>query len=108
MKPWRTIGIGFVLASVNPKNLLSGTAAGLTIGTSNAAISTQVWVIGAFVAVASTTVAGPVGLSRVLGGRADGTLDQVRVELSRQAAAIMTVLFLISGVINIGKGIGSF
>ncbi|ROS75169.1 Sap-like sulfolipid-1-addressing protein [Curtobacterium sp. PhB130] len=108
LKPWRTTGIGLALASVNPKNLLSGCAAGLTIGTSNAAIGTEVWTIGVFVAVASTTVAGPIVLSRILGRRADGPLDQMRVELSRQATAIMTVLFLISGVINIGRGIESF
>lgn len=108
LAPMRAAGIGFLLAAVNPKNLLLGMTAGVTIGTSGTTLGAAVGATVVYVVIASLSVAAPVVAYVAFGPRARAKLDPTRAWLTAHSGAIVTTLFLISGVMTIGKGIGSF
>lgn len=102
----KAAGLGFLLAAVNPKNLLMCAAAGATIG--SAAISTQdqVVAVAVFTVIAVSTVALPVLAYAVAKQRMRHPLDELHVWLQQHNTAVMAVLLLVIGVALIGKGIG--
>ena len=105
IRPGKALGLGVVLSSANPKNLILvvGAAAGLAqlgVSTGDAVVS-----LIAFVLVGSITVAAPVGYYLVGGEGAKASLDELKDWLAEHNAAVMTVLFLIFGVILIAKGL---
>lgn len=104
----KALGLGFLLAAVNPKNLLLSAGAGVTIGSAGAPVPTAVVAIIVFIIVAASTVLTPVLAYLVAAQRMGGALDATRVWLLRENAVIMAVLMLVMGVVMIGKGIGSF
>ena len=103
--PVKALVLGFLLAGVNPKNLLLtlGAAASLAqlgLSTSDAVVSLIV-----FVVVASLTIAGPVVYHLVGGAKAKAELDSLKGWLALHNAAVMAVLFVVFGVDLIAKGI---
>src|SRR5262245_11387788 len=106
LTPAMALGLGAVLGAVNPKNLaLSvGVAAGLAqlgLSTADAVVSLIV-----FVVVGSLTVIGPV-LYHLLGGeRSKAQLEELKDWLAQHSDAVMTVLFVVFGVVLIAKGLG--
>ena len=103
--PVKALVLGFLLAGVNPKNLLLtlGAAAGLAqlgLSTSDAVVSLIV-----FVVVASLTIAGPVVYYLVGDAKAKAELDSLKGWLALHNAAVMAVLFVVFGVDLIAKGI---
>jgi Sap, sulfolipid-1-addressing protein len=105
MSPAKAFGLAVVLAAVNPKNLLLtlGSATGLAqlgLSTSEAIVSTAV-----FVVVASLSIAVPVAYAVFGGATAKDTLDSAKTWLTANNAAVMAVLFLIFGVDLIAKGL---
>jgi hypothetical protein len=106
--PAKALGLGVLLAAVNPKNLALGFGAAsgvahLGISTGDAAVALAV-----FVLVASSSVGGAVAFDLVGGERARAALDELRAWLAVHSAAVMTVLFLVFGAVLIAKGIGLF
>jgi hypothetical protein len=105
LTPAKALGLGLLLAGVNPKNLILsvGAAAGLAqlgLSTTDAVVSLIV-----FVALASVTIAGPVVYYLLGGDRARTQLDELKDWLRVHNAAVMAVLFLVFGVDLIAKGI---
>jgi threonine/homoserine/homoserine lactone efflux protein len=100
--------LGFVLAAVNPKNLLLAVAGGYAIGGGGLSVGEIVVVILVFVVIAASTVLIPVLAFLIAGDRAKGPLTNMRVWLVANNATIMAILLLVIGVALIGKGIGSF
>ena len=105
LTPVQSLGLGVVLAVVNPKNLALtvGAAAGLGqlgLSTADAVVSLIV-----FVAVGSLTIAGPVVYYLVGGEKSKAQLDYLKDWLGRHNDAVMAVLFLVFGVALIAKGI---
>jgi hypothetical protein len=105
LTPIKAVGLGVVLAAVNPKNLIltMGSAAGLAqlgLSTSDAIVATAV-----FVVVASVTIAGPVLYAAFGGARAQTSLESAKAWLGEHNAAVMAVLFLVFGVDLIAKGL---
>jgi len=103
--PGKALGLGVLLAGVNPKNLILtlGAATGLAqlgLSTGDAAGSIVV-----FVVVASLTIAVPVVYYLVGGDKAKTALDSLKGWLGLHNAAVMAVLFLVFGVDLIAKGI---
>jgi threonine/homoserine/homoserine lactone efflux protein len=101
----KAFGLGAVLAAANPKNLILvvGAATGLAqlgLSTGDAIVSTVV-----FVLVASLTVGGPVVYYLVGGESAKASLDELKGWLTTHNEAVMTVLFLVFGVVLISKGL---
>jgi hypothetical protein len=105
LTPVKALGLGLLLAGLNPKNLFLtlGAAAGLAqlgLSTGDAVVSLVV-----FVLLASLTIAGPVVYYLVGGSRATAKLDELKSWLGAHNAAVMTVLFLVFGVDLIAKGL---
>jgi threonine/homoserine/homoserine lactone efflux protein len=108
MNAGRGFGLGFLLAAVNPKNLLLGAAAGVSIGTGGLAVGEAALAITVFTLIAAATVAIPVIAYLVAAARMAGPLESLRGWLVHNNATVMAVLLLVIGVAVIGKGIGSF
>ncbi|TFV98402.1 GAP family protein [Orlajensenia leifsoniae] len=100
--------LGFVLAAVNPKNLLMAVGAGVTIGTAGLEIGEIVVVTLIFVVIAAITVALPVIAYLAASSKMAAPLEALRAWLVQNNATVMAVLLLVIGVVMIGKGIGSF
>jgi hypothetical protein len=101
----KALGLGLLLAGVNPKNLIltAGAAAGLAqlgLSTSDAVISMIV-----FVVIGSLTIAGPVVYYIAGGEQAKARLDTVKAWLAVHNGAVMAVLFLVFGANLIAKGL---
>ena len=108
MTAGKGFGLGFLLAAVNPKNLLMGAAAGLAIGGAGLDVGADVVAILVFTLVAACSVAVPVIAYLVASQRMGGPLESLRSWLVQNNATVMAVLLLVIGVVLIGKGIASF
>lgn len=104
--PIKALGLGFLLAAINPKNLLMAAAAGVVIGAAGLSIGDDVVVIAIFTVLAASTVAVPVIAYLVAKDRMRGPLDAMKGWLQANNATVMSVLLLVIGVVLIGKGIG--
>jgi hypothetical protein len=101
----KALGLGALLAAANPKNLVLviGAAAGLAqlgVSTGDAFMALVV-----FVVIASLSVGGPVVYYFVGGERARSALDELKGWLAVNNATVMTVLFLVFGVLLIANGL---
>ena len=105
----KALGLGFLLAAVNPKNLLMAASAGLIIGKAGLGFGQGLaLVIVVFVLLAACTVVIPVIGYLIASARLAGPLDRLRGWLVENSSTIMAVLLLVIGVAVIGKGIASF
>ncbi|SFS13377.1 Threonine/homoserine/homoserine lactone efflux protein [Microbacterium sp. cf046] len=108
MNAGKGFGLGFLLAAVNPKNLLMGAGAGVTIGSAGLAAGSIVIVIIVFTLIAAASVAIPVIAYLVASKQMARPLESLRRWLVQNNATVMAVLLLVIGAVLIGKGIGSF
>lgn len=108
MTAGRGFGLAFILAAVNPKNLLLGASAGLTIGSADLTVGQVVLVIVIFTVIAAASVAVPVIAYLVASDRMAAPLERLRTWLVHNNATIMGVLLLVIGFMLIGKGLGNF
>jgi hypothetical protein len=104
-RPGRSLGAGLVLGSVNPKNVVVGLAAAATIASAAISRGQQIGAISIYVVVALLGVAAPIVVTAFLGDRSPKVLDGWKVWLAQNNATVMSVLFLIFGVVLIGQGI---
>lgn len=104
----KAIVLGFLLAAINPKNLLLAVAAGVTFGHADLSASATAAAIAIFVVLAASTVAIPVIAFQIAPRRLGALLDRVRTWLVASNATIMAVLLLVLGAQVLGKGIGNF
>jgi threonine/homoserine/homoserine lactone efflux protein len=104
-QPGRSLGTGLALGSVNPKNVVVGFAAAATIASEAGSRGQQIGAIAIYVLVAVLGVAAPILVTAFLGDRAPKVLDGWKVWLTQNNATVMSVLFLIFGVVLIGQGI---
>jgi threonine/homoserine/homoserine lactone efflux protein len=100
--------LGFVLAALNPKNLLMGVAAGVSIGSAQVGLGGATVAVIVFTVLASSTVAAPVVAYLAATARMTGPLDVAKEWLLANNTTVMTVLGLVLGVVQISKGISSF
>jgi len=108
MNPAKALGIGFLLAAINPKNLLIAASAGVIIGGAGLSVGQAAMAITIYVLLAACTVLIPVSTYLVASARVSGPLDQLGTWLVDHNNAILAVLFLVLGVAMIGKGISTF
>lgn len=108
MTAGRGFGLGFLLAAVNPKNLLMAIGAGVIIGTGGLSAGETTLVIVTFVIIAACSVAVPVIAYLLASKRMAGPLESLRGWLVHNNVTVTAVLLLVIGVVIIGKGIGSF
>jgi hypothetical protein len=108
MTPGKGLGLGFLLASVNPKNLLLAASAGLIVGSAQLTSSEIAAVVVIFTVLAGCTVLIPVVAYLIASERMREPLDGLRSWLVGNNATIMAVLLLVIGASMIGKGLGNF
>ena len=104
--PMRSLAIGALLSGVNPKNLVLNATAAATIAQSGLSGASQALVLIVLILVGSLGVAAPVAVYFLMGERAKPILDESKSWLAANNATVMMVLFLVFGVVLIGKGIG--
>lgn len=102
------LGLGLLLAALNPKNLLLGASAGVSLGSAGLGAGDMVIVVVIYTVLASSTVLIPVVGYLVASDRLRTPLGRMRDWLQAENAVIMTVLLLVLGVVIIGKGIAAF
>ena len=103
--PGKALGLGLLLAGVNPKNLLLAAGAGSALAVTGPSTAEAVISLIVFVVIGSLTIAGPVVFYLAGGDRAKTQLDSAKDWLAVHNDAVMTVLFLVLGVNLIAKGI---
>lgn len=108
MTAGRGLLLGFALSALNPKNLLMGVGAGVTIGSAELTVGDTTIVIAVYTVIAASTVAAPVIAYLMAAQRMTGPLEGLRTSLVHNNATVMAVLLLVIGVVMLGKGIGSF
>lgn len=105
LKPGKAIGLGLLLAGVNPKNLMLAAAAGAGLAQLGLATGDAVGSLIVFVIVGSLTIAGPVVYYLLGGPAAKARLDDMKNWLALHNNAVMAVLLLVFGVNLIAKGL---
>jgi hypothetical protein len=103
----RSLGLGALLAGLNPKNLALTAAAGLAIAQAGVSEASAVVALVIFVAVASLSVGIPVLYDLAAGEGARKTLDGWKAWLLANNAAVMAVLFVVLGFVLLGQGISA-
>jgi threonine/homoserine/homoserine lactone efflux protein len=104
--PGKALCAGVALGAANPKNVVVGLAAGVVVSSTDLSVGQQVVASAVYVFVAMLGVAAPILVMIFLGDRAEEVLDGWKVWLRQNNPTVMSVLFLIFGVILIGQGIG--
>ena len=105
LKPGKALGLGLLLAGVNPKNLMLAAAAGAGLAQLGLSTGDAVGSLIVFVVIGSLTIAGPVVYYLVGGEQAKARLDEMKDWLAVHNDAVMAVLFLVFGVNLIAKGL---
>jgi hypothetical protein len=98
LAPGKALGLGLLLAGVNPKNLLLTVGAATALSQLGLGISDAVVSLIVFVVVGSLTIGLPVVYYLVGGDSARAALDDLKAWLTVHNDAVMTVLFLVFGV----------
>jgi len=98
LAPGKALGLGLLLAGLNPKNLLLTVGAATALSQLGLATSDAVVSLVVFVVVGSLTIGLPVVYYLVGGDRARAALDGLKAWLTLHNDAVMTVLFLVFGV----------
>lgn len=104
--PTRALAVGALLSGVNPKNLMLNVAAAAGIAQTALSGPQQAVVLIVLILVGSLGVAAPVIVYLTMQDRADRVLGGWKTWLSANNATVMFVLFLVFGVLLVGKGIG--
>ena len=103
--PIKALGLGLLLAGVNPKNLMLALAAGSSLAVLALPTSEAIWSLAVFVVVASLTIGLPVIYYLIGGANAKTRLDGLKDWLAVHNNAVMAVLFVVFGVDLIAKGL---
>lgn len=104
----KSLGLGFLLSTVNPKNLLLAAAAGTLVGSTGIPTGDIAIVVAIYTVIAGCSVLIPVIGYLIASNAMAKPLDSLRGWLVQHNAVVMAVLLLVIGVTVIGKGIGSF
>ncbi len=108
VSPGRALGLGFVLAAVNPKNLILIIGGGTAIAQTTASLGQKSLAAIIFVVLGAASVVAPVILYHATRKRAEPALAKWRDWLEHHASATVGVVILVLGVLLIGKGVGGF
>jgi threonine/homoserine/homoserine lactone efflux protein len=102
----KAMGLGFLLAAINPKNLAMSVAAGITIAAGDLSAGGNVVAVVVFTLIACCTIAVPVIGYAVAADRMRGPLDHLKSWLGANNATVLIVMMLVIGSVLFGKGLG--
>ena len=101
----KSLGMGFALSALNPKNLLLVVAAAATISAAGLSTGQEVGALLVFVLIAASSVVVPVIGYLIVGERADETFANAKDWLIQNNSVVMAVLLLVFGVSLLGDAI---
>jgi len=104
--PGKSLAVGLTVGAVNPKNIAVGLASAVTIASAGLAGGQTIVVIAVYTVFASLGVAAPIVAMLLLGERSDRVLRGWQSWLDHNNTAMMAVIYLVFGVILVGKGFG--
>ena len=99
--PIGVLGVGFVLAAFNPKDMFLSAAGGAAIGSADLTNGQTLWSVAIFTAIAASTAIIPVATYQIAGSRIDPTLARSKEWLIRHNASVMAVVLAAVGVLLI-------
>ncbi len=105
VNPAMALGLGAVLAGLNPKDTTLTILAAATIARAGLSAGESAVTLAVFIAIATISVVAPVTLYFALGERAEETLNGWKAWLTKYNATMMMVLFLVFGVVLVAQGI---
>lgn len=105
--PSRSLRLGLLLSTVNPKNLLVAAAAGLALGSAHLGTTEVLLGVVGYTVVASITVIVPVIAHWVWPSRTTPALAVLERWLTANSTAVMALLLAIFGVMIFGNGISA-
>ena len=103
--PWKSLGVGLTVGAANPKNIAVAVASAITISTAGLTAGQVGVVVAVYTVLASLGVATPIVTVLVLGDRSDAVLTGWQSWLDHHNTAMMAVIYLVFGVILLGRGI---
>ncbi len=103
--PGKAFGAGAALGALNPKNVVVGLAAAANIAAGDLSVGRIVGVVVIYVVVAVLGVAAPILVTLRLGDRAPDVLRAWNVWLTQYNATVMSVLFLVLGIVLMVQGV---
>lgn len=103
--PGRSSLVGVSVGALNPKNIAVAFASAVTIAGAGLPGGQQAGVIATYTLIASLGVAAPIVAAVALGDRTESVLGTWRAWLERNNGTVMAVIYLLFGVILLGKGI---
>ncbi len=101
----KSLGMGFLLSALNPKNLLLVAAAAATIAAAGLSGGDQTVALLVFTLIAASTVAVPVIGYLIVGERADESFANAKDWLIQNNSVVMAVLLLVFGVSLVGDAL---
>jgi threonine/homoserine/homoserine lactone efflux protein len=101
----KSLGMGFLLSALNPKNLLLTVGGAATISAAALGTSEQYVALVVFVVVASLTILVPVFLYLILGEKAEQVMTNTKDWLIQNNQTVMAVLLLVLSISLIGDAI---
>jgi threonine/homoserine/homoserine lactone efflux protein len=104
-RAYKSFLVGVSLGGLNPKNIAVAVAAAVAIATAELAAGQQVVVIAMYVLIASLGVTAPIVAAVALGDRSPDVLGTWKEWLNRNNGTVTAVIYLLFGVVLIGKGI---
>ncbi|HEY5727095.1 MAG TPA: GAP family protein [Acidimicrobiia bacterium] len=101
----KSLGLGFVLATANPKVLPVTLAAAAAIATAGLSGGESVVVMLVFMLIATIGIATPIAISYLAGDKSEQILGDLHHWLAHNNATIMAVILLVIGAKLLGDGI---
>ena len=101
----KALGMGALLAAVNPKNGLITISAASAIAQTGVSAGDQAVALAVFIIVATAGVAAPIAIYFLMGDRSAKLLGELKDWMGHNNATIMAVLMLVIGLKLIGDGI---
>lgn len=105
ISPVKALGLAIVLSAVNPKNLVLILGAASGLGQLGLSTGDAVVALAVFTLMASSSIVFAVVYDLFGGDGARRTLDDLKAWMTTHNHAVMSVLFLVLGVVLISKGI---
>jgi hypothetical protein len=104
--PGRSLVVGAGIGAANPKNVVVGLAAAVAISSAGLSTGHQIVAVAVYVVIAILGVAAPLVVMLCLRGRSQAILDGWKSWLGQNNSTVMAVLFVVFGVVLVGRGVG--
>jgi hypothetical protein len=103
----KSFAVGAGIGAGNPKNIAVALGAAVAIATAGLPGGQQAVVVAVYVVLASLGVGAPIAAVLALGDRSTAVLEGWRAWLIRNSAAMLAVIYLLLGVLLIGRNLGT-